>query len=204
MMRMKAGSGRSDPVAPRSLSELMQCPPSVCCLLNQSSRTIHYEAGDIVFHQFDDCRGLYLIISGEFRRRTNRLKTQLMLGYARSGDLVELGAALGGPRHSYTLSAASAGSVLMLPIEALHRAFDAHPPLCRQLLEEMAREVSRSYEACRKVRLLAQKSHAPRAALVAFLENEKRAMVPASIAQPLGATYCGIDAEKTAPASKQC
>jgi CRP-like cAMP-binding protein len=153
-MQTEARTARSESVAPRPLAELLQCPPSIGNLLNRSSQCFNYEAGDIVFHQSDKCRGLYLIVSGQFQRRADRMSARLVLGQARSGDLVELAAALGDEQHTYTLSALSAGSVLMLPIEALHRAFDAHPPLRRQLLEELAREVSRGYAACWQVRFL--------------------------------------------------
>jgi CRP-like cAMP-binding protein len=152
-MQTEAKPGQSESVAPRPVAELLRCPPSIGNLLNRSSLYFNYEAGDIVFHQFDECRGLYLIVSGHFRRRTRRMQTHLVLEQARSGDLVELAAALGDELHTYTLGASSAGSVLMLPIEALHRAFDAHPPLRRQLLEELAREVSRGYAASRQVRV---------------------------------------------------
>jgi CRP-like cAMP-binding protein len=37
--------------------------------------------------------------------------------------------------------------VLLLPIEALAQAFEAYPPLRMQLLAELAREVSRGYDA---------------------------------------------------------
>jgi CRP-like cAMP-binding protein len=36
----------------------------------------------------------------------------------------------------------------MLPIEALSQAFQSYPPLRMQLLEELAREVSRAYDTC--------------------------------------------------------
>jgi CRP-like cAMP-binding protein len=61
---------------------------------------------------------------------------------------VELGAALGDGTHTFTLSAQTPGSLLQLPIEALQQAFDSFPPLRMQLLEELAREVSRGYFTC--------------------------------------------------------
>ena len=64
------------------------------------------------------------------------------------GQLVELAAVLGDGRHTYTLTAQTAGSVLLLPIQALSQAFQEHPPLRMQLLEELAREVSRAYYFC--------------------------------------------------------
>jgi CRP-like cAMP-binding protein len=67
---------------------------------------------------------------------------------ARSGDLVELAAALGDRIHTYTLVAQSPGSVLLLPIDGLHQAFQSYPPLRMRLLEELAREVSRAYHLC--------------------------------------------------------
>jgi len=152
-MQTEARSERSESVDPRPLAELLQCPPSIRTVLNRSSQCFNYEAGDIVFRQSDPCQGLYLIVSGQFQRRTDRLNAHLVLGQARSGDLIELAAILGDERHTYTLGAISAGSVLMLPIDALHRAFDAYPPLRRQLLEELAREVSRGYSACWHLRL---------------------------------------------------
>jgi CRP-like cAMP-binding protein len=40
------------------------------------------------------------------------------------------------------------GSLLLLPIEALHQSFESYPPMRMRLLEELAREVSRAYHAC--------------------------------------------------------
>ncbi len=152
-MQTEARSDRSEPAAPRPLVELLQCPPPIGNLLNRSAQCFSYEAGEIVFHQSGRCQGLYLIVSGQFQRRADRMSARLVLGQARPGDLVELAATLGDGRHTYTLGALSAGSVLMLPIDALHRAFDAYPPLRRQLLEELAREVSRGYAACWHLRV---------------------------------------------------
>jgi CRP-like cAMP-binding protein len=101
-----------------------------------------------VFRQPDICKGLYVVISGQFLRKTERLTTRLTLGPARPGDLVELAAALGDGQHTYTLTALTPGSVLLLPIDALNLAFQDFPPLRMRLLEELAREVSRAYEAC--------------------------------------------------------
>jgi CRP-like cAMP-binding protein len=134
--------------APRPLAELLQCPPDTHTLLNQAARSIDVAAGKVVFRQGEDCRGLYVIVSGLFTRKTERLRTRLALGPARSGDLVELGAALGESLHTFTLTAQTQGSLLHLPIEALHLAFESFPPLRMQLLEELAREVSRGYFNC--------------------------------------------------------
>jgi hypothetical protein len=62
--------------------------------------------------------------------------------------LIELAAALGDHLHTYSLLGQVAGSLLMLPMEALQKAFESYPPLRMQLLEELAREVSRAYHAC--------------------------------------------------------
>jgi CRP-like cAMP-binding protein len=62
--------------------------------------------------------------------------------------LVELAATLGDGHHTYTLTAQTPGSVLLLPMEALSQAFQNYPPLRMQLLEELAREVSRAYNSC--------------------------------------------------------
>jgi CRP-like cAMP-binding protein len=62
--------------------------------------------------------------------------------------LVELAAALGDLHHTYSLVAQTAGSLLLLPIEALNLAFQSYPELRMRLLEELAREVSRAYHAC--------------------------------------------------------
>jgi CRP-like cAMP-binding protein len=101
-----------------------------------------------VFRQHDICRGLYVVVSGLFVRKSERMKTRLTLGPARTGDLVELAAALGDGKHTYTLTAQSAGSLLLLPIEALKKVFEMYPPLRMRLLEELAREVSRAYLSC--------------------------------------------------------
>jgi CRP-like cAMP-binding protein len=61
---------------------------------------------------------------------------------------VELAAALGNGQHTYSLVAQSSSSLMMLPMESLHQTFDLYPPLRMQLLEELAREVSRAYVWC--------------------------------------------------------
>lgn len=140
--------------APRPLAELLQCPPETARLLNQAARALQVDAGEIVFRQGSLCQGLYVIVSGLFARKAERRKTRLALGPARPGELVELGAALGNGLHTFTLGAQSAGSLLQLPIDALHQAFDSFPPLRMQLLEELAREVSRGYFTCSQNRLI--------------------------------------------------
>jgi CRP-like cAMP-binding protein len=134
---------RAHPVA-----ELLECPPAIGLLLNHAAQCLSFEAGEVVFRQSSICRGLYLVITGQFLRRTERLETRLTLGPARAGDLVELAAALGDGLHTYTLAAQTSGSVLILPMEALNQAFQSFPPLRMRLLEELAREVSRAYNTC--------------------------------------------------------
>lgn len=147
-MQPDAISGRMDAVQAHPIAELLECPPATGSLLNGSSQCIDFHAGEMVFRQSEACRGLYVVISGQFMRRTERLEARLTLGPARPGDLLELAAALGDGVHTYTLGAQTDGSVLLLPIEALNQAFQSHPPLRMQLLAELAREVSRAYNAC--------------------------------------------------------
>ena len=147
-MQAEARSGQMGAVSAHPLAELLECPPAAGNLLNGSARCINLDAGEVVFRQHGVCEGLYVVISGLFLRKAERLNARLTLGPARAGDLVELAAALGDGHHTYTLTAQTPGSVLLLPIEALHRAFQAYPPLRMQLLEELAREVSRAYGAC--------------------------------------------------------
>ncbi|MGO9337809.1 MAG: Crp/Fnr family transcriptional regulator [Terracidiphilus sp.] len=149
-MQPEARSERTAAVQARPLAELLQCPPETGELLNGSAKCIDVGVGEIVFRQSEPCRGLYVVISGQYLRRTERLEARLTLGVARVGDLLELAAVLGDGRHTYTLSAQMDGSVLLLPMEALNRAFESYPQLRMQLLEELAREVSRGYDAsCR-------------------------------------------------------
>lgn len=147
-MEPEARSGRMDAVHARPLAELLECPPETGILLNGSAQCIDFDAGEIVFRQSATCKGLYVVISGQFLRRAERLETRLTLGLARAGDLLELAAALGDSHHTYTLAAQTPGSVLLLPIGALNLAFQDYPPLRMRLLEELAREVSRAYDAC--------------------------------------------------------
>jgi hypothetical protein len=144
----EARAGQVENAAPHPLAELLECPPETGTLLNSSSGCIDVDAGEVVFRQGEVCRGLYVVVSGLFVRRAERMETRLALGPARPGDLVELGAALGEGLHTFTLSAQTPGSLLQLPIDALHQAFESFPPLRMQLLEELAREVSRCYYSC--------------------------------------------------------
>jgi signal-transduction protein with cAMP-binding, CBS, and nucleotidyltransferase domain len=141
-------SGRLTAVAAHPLAELLDCPPEAGSVLAGSSECIQFDSGQVVFRQGEPSKGLYLVVSGHFQRRAERLNTRLVLGTARTGELVELAAALGECGHNYTLSALTPGSLLLLPIHALQLAFEAHPPLRMRLLEELAREVSRAYLSC--------------------------------------------------------
>ena len=147
-MKAEAISGRMDAVAAHPLAELLECPPEAGVLLNGSAQCINLDAGEVAFRQNETCKGLYVVVSGLFLRKAERLKTRLTLGIARAGELVELAAALGDGRHTYTLSAQTPGSLLLLPIESLTQVFEAYPPLRMRLLEELAREVSRAYLSC--------------------------------------------------------
>ncbi len=141
------------------LAELLECPEEAGQLLTSVSRCLDIDAGETVFRQNGICRGLYVVVSGDFVRRAERFQMRVTLGSARPGDLVELAAALGDGNHTYTLTAVTAGSVLMLPIEALRHAFERYPPLQMRLLEELAREVSRAYTTCCMTRVTPARRH---------------------------------------------
>jgi CRP-like cAMP-binding protein len=147
-MQAEAKSERMEAVAAHPLAELLECPPQAGNLVNGAAQCIEFDAGDVVFRQDGECKGLYVVVSGLFLRRAERLKTRLTLGPARAGDLVELAAALGDGHHTYSLSAQTPGSLLLLPIESLNKVFENYPPLRMRLLEELAREVSRAYLSC--------------------------------------------------------
>ncbi|MGA2886957.1 MAG: Crp/Fnr family transcriptional regulator [Terracidiphilus sp.] len=160
-MQPEARSRRMEAVQAHPVAELLECPPAVGLLLNGSAQGMSFDAGEVVFRQSEICHGLYLIVSGQFIRRTERLETRLTLAPARAGDLVELAAALGDGHHNYTLCAQTVGSVLMVPVESLNQAFQSYPPLRMRLLEELAREVSRAYNSCclnRKMRIRGKSS----------------------------------------------
>jgi CRP-like cAMP-binding protein len=137
-----------DAVAAHPLAELLVCPQSTGDVLNASTRLIEFEAGEAIFQQSELCKGLYLVVSGHLQRKTERRETRLTLGASRPGDLVELAAALGDHRHSYSLIGQTAGKALLIPIETLQKAFESYPPMRMRLLEELAREVSRAYQLC--------------------------------------------------------
>lgn len=146
-MQSAAESGRSQAAA-HPLAELLACPPATAELLNTSAQYVEFAVGDAIFRQGARCQGLYLVVSGQLQRKTDRLQTRLVLGSVHVGEVVELAAALGDGLHTYTLVAQSTGSLMMLPTDALEQAFCIYPPLRMQLLEELAREVSRAYFSC--------------------------------------------------------
>jgi CRP-like cAMP-binding protein len=145
---IEARTGPAQAVAARPLTELLECPPETGNLLTAAAQCVTFDAGESVFRQNGDCKGLYLVVSGAFERKAERLRTRLTLGPVRSGDLVELAAALGESRHTYSLNTVTPGAVLLLPMDPLRQAFESYPPLRMRLLEELAREVSRAYSAC--------------------------------------------------------
>ncbi len=146
-------SERRDAAATHPIAELLACPSSVANMLNAAAECIEFDAGEVLFHQNDICRGLYVLISGQLLRKAARSDTRLTLGTVRPGEVVELAAMLGDVRHTYTLLGQSKGTVLRLPREGLQRAFELYPRLRMQLLEELAREVSRAYALCCSMRL---------------------------------------------------
>ena len=146
--------------AAHPLAELLDCPQDAGTLLTGASQTLDFDAGQVVFRQNDVTKGLYVVVSGEFVRKAQRLQMRVTLGTARPGDLVELAAALGDAHHTYSMSAVTRGSILLLPIEALRRAFENYPPLRMRLLEELAREVSRAYITCCLTRVTPARRHA--------------------------------------------
>jgi CRP-like cAMP-binding protein len=147
-MQAQAQAASLAAVRARPLSELLDCPPETSSLLTSSAESVACDAGQRIFLQSDSTRGLYLVVSGEFLRKAERLNARVTLGSVRPGELVELAAALGDQHHTYTLTAITSGTLLLLPIAALQQAFEAHPPLRMKLLEELAREVSRAYLSC--------------------------------------------------------
>jgi CRP-like cAMP-binding protein len=135
-------------VAAHPLAELLECPPETGNLLTGALQCINFNAAEVVFRQQEQSKGLYVVVSGEFARKAERYQMRVVLGSARAGDLVELAATLGDGHHTFTLTAVTPGSLLLLPIDALRQAFESHPPLQMRLLEELAREVSRAYNMC--------------------------------------------------------
>ena len=147
-MEPEASTDRWDGAAAHPLAELLACPPAVANLLNVSAECVEFDVGDSIFRQSTPCRGLWVVVAGTLQRKAERMESRVNLGLVRPGDLVELAAALGDGHHTYTLTAQTPGSVLLLPIEELRQAFQAYPPLRMHLLEELAREVSRAYTMC--------------------------------------------------------
>ncbi len=145
--------------APHPLAELLQCPQEAGSLLGGATQHVNFEAGQVVFRQQENCRGLYVVVAGDFVRKAERFDMRVTLGSARPGDLLELAAVLGDKHHTYTLSAVGSGSMLLVPIEALHRAFESYPPLRMRLLEELAREVSRAYITSCLTRVVPARRH---------------------------------------------
>jgi CRP-like cAMP-binding protein len=145
--------------AAHPLAELLECPQDAGSLLSGATQCIDFDAGAVVFRQHSACKGLYVVVSGDFARKAERFEMRVTLGSARPGDLVELAAALGDGHHTYTLTAVTSGSLLLLPMEALRRAFASYPPLRMRLLEELAREVSRAYITCCLTRAMPARRH---------------------------------------------
>lgn len=142
---MHAEARRESGADQHPVAELLACPSEISALLNSAAQCIDFEQGDRIFRQGASCHGLYVVVSGQLIRRSERLESRIVLGLARPGDLVELAAVLSEGHHTYSLVAQSPGSLVLLPSEALQKAFASFPPLRMNLLEELAREVSRAY-----------------------------------------------------------
>jgi CRP-like cAMP-binding protein len=134
---------RAHPVA-----ELLECPAPVGLLLNGSAQSLQFGAGEVIFQQSESCRGLYLVVSGRLLRRAEWGQIPVELAPAHAGELLDLAAVLGDGQHHFTLTALTAVSLLLLPMEAVSHAFQSYAPLRMKLLEELAREVSCAYYRC--------------------------------------------------------
>jgi len=141
-----------DKSASHPLAEVLACPPAVDELLHREAQLLSAKEGEFVFRQTEACKGLYVLLTGSFLRRMERLDRTLFLGQALPGEMLELGAVLSGEAHSYSLFAKSDGAMLLLPIEAMREALASYPPLRMHLLEEFAREVSHVYGVGRELR----------------------------------------------------
>jgi CRP-like cAMP-binding protein len=156
---LEARTDRLAAASAHPLAELLECPEEAGKLLTSVSRCLDFDTSEPVFRQNETCKGLYVVVSGDFVRKAERFQMRVTLGSARPGDLVELAAALGDGMHTYTLTAMTPGSVLMLPIGALQDTFGSYPPLRMRLLEELAREVSRAYTTCCMTRVTPVRRH---------------------------------------------
>ncbi len=148
VMQSESRIRQMEAVHARSVAELLECPAPVALLLNSSAQRLDFRAGEVVFQKGEDCRGLYLSVSGHFQRQADWELAPETLSSVQTGELLELAAVLGDGQHSFTLTAQTAASALLLPAEALSQAFQSFPPLRMRLLEELAREVSRAYFHC--------------------------------------------------------
>ena len=150
--------------AARPLAEVLACTAATEGLLKGSAQAICFAAGERIFRQAEPGKGLYVVVRGCLVRSAMWRGTRVELGRVRGGELVELAAALGDGVHTYTLAAETDGMLLLLPEAALARALEADAGLRMRLLEELAREVSRGYGACRMMRLKETHRHAQGAA----------------------------------------
>ena len=147
-MQLESRIRRMEAVRPHPLAQLLESPAPVGVLLNGAAQRLQFRAGEVVFQQSESCRGLYLVVSGRLLRAAKWGETVVTLAPTHAGELLELAAVLSGGTHNFTLTAQTAASVLLLPADALSRAFQSFPPLRMRLLEELAREVSRAYFNC--------------------------------------------------------
>ena len=68
-MQPEARSGRRDAAAAHPLAELLACPPDTGNYLTGSTLNLQVEAGQPIFRQLEQCKGLYVIVSGHFLRK---------------------------------------------------------------------------------------------------------------------------------------
>lgn len=164
MRRGASGESSGSPRAEaRPLAEVLQCSAATEALLCGAGEARPFACGETIFRQGERGRGLYVVVSGCLLRRAARNGVRVDLGRVRQGELVELAASLGDGVHTYTLTADTDGILLHLPSAALEQALERDAALRMRLLEELAREVSRAYTACRTLlsRVRRSREHGP-------------------------------------------
>ena len=134
---------------------------------------VKFKAGQIIFHENDPVRALYIVQSGQIEvfRRVNS-GPRILLGLIGSGEyLGELSVISENPFHSATAVALTVSEVIRIPVDAINEQLKDVPPWLVALTRGLGNKLRRANEVLRRNGVVDDQLET---AIYSVLENERK------------------------------
>jgi len=116
-------------------------------IFNENVICRSYDAGETIFHEGDDCKGLYLVENGLIGvRRIGAKGEHVLLRLARSGDTLGYRPLLAGEKHRAGAEVIKTAGVCFLPKAVMRRLLIGNPELGAGFLQRTAQALGAADE----------------------------------------------------------